>query len=245
MAKSAFRLALEEAVAQRHSALHPWSEAWASGKLDRRIFGEWVKQQYHFVRHFSEWIAAVYANCPHQEVQQFLLENVAEEEGLIGSGDFSPVRHTELLLEFAEICGTPRAHVLEAEVKGELLPELIGLRSWCTVQSRRPFIEALPGLLIGLESQVPGIYRKTMPPLIDKYGFAEDELTYFSLHIVADVDHGEKGYEIVEKYATTDEQRATAVHLVKEAAAMRRLYLDGLHRKLVGQHQAVSIAAGC
>ena len=243
MAKSAFRLALEEAVTQRHSAQHPWSDAWASGKLNRRILGEWVKQQYHFVRHFSEWIAAVYANCPHQEVQQFLLENVAEEEGLIGSGDFKPVRHTELLIEFAEICGMSRAEILAAEVKGELLPELLGLRSWCTVQSRRPFIEALPGLLIGLESQVPGIYRKTMPPLIEKYGFAEDELAYFSLHIVADVDHAEKGYGIVEKYATTAEQQATAVHLVKEAASMRRLYIDGLYRTLVEQPESKSLAA--
>jgi pyrroloquinoline-quinone synthase len=243
VAKSAFRLALEEAVTQRHSAQHPWSDAWASGKLNRRILGEWVKQQYHFVRHFSEWIAVVYANCPHQEVQQFLLENVAEEEGLIGSGDFKPVRHTELLIEFAEICGMKRAEILAAEVKGELLPELLGLRSWCTVQSRRPFIEALPGLLIGLESQVPGIYRKTMPPLIEKYGFAEDELAYFTLHIVADVDHAEKGYGIVEKYATTTEQQATAVHLVKEAASMRRLYIDGLYRTLVEQPKAKSLAA--
>jgi len=233
VAKSAFRLALEEAVAQRHSAQHPWSDAWATGQLDRRIFGEWAKQQYHFVRHFAEWLAVVYANCPHQDVQQFLLENIAEEEGLIGSGDFAPIRHAELLLEFAETCGLPRQNVLDAEKNGELLPELLGFRSWCTVQSRRPFTEALPGLLIGLESQVPGIYRKTMPPLIDKYGFAEDELAYFSLHLVADVDHGEKGYAIVEQYCTTEEQRETAVHLVKEAATMRRLYVDGLYRNLV------------
>ena len=243
MAKSAFRMALEEAVTQRHSAQHPWSEAWASGRLDRRILGQWVKQQYHFVRHFSEWVAAVYANCPHQDVQQFLLENVAEEEGLIGSGNFAPVRHTDLLLEFAAVCGTPNAEIIEAEAKGELLPELLGLRSWCTVQSRRPFIEALPGLLIGLESQVPGIYRKTTPPLIDKYGFAEAELAYFNLHIEADVAHSEKGYEIVEKYATTDAERTTAIHQVKEAAMMRRLYIDGLYRNLVEQPKAASIAA--
>ena len=37
MAKSAFRQALEEAIEQRHSAVHPWSEAWTSGKLDRRL----------------------------------------------------------------------------------------------------------------------------------------------------------------------------------------------------------------
>ena len=47
MAKSAFRQALEEAIEQRHSAVHPWSEAWTSGKLNRRLLGEWVKQHYH------------------------------------------------------------------------------------------------------------------------------------------------------------------------------------------------------
>ncbi len=98
--------------------------------------------------------------------------------------------------------------MLNAQVNGELLPETLGLQSWCTVQSRKPFVEALSGLLIGLESQVPKIYSKTTPPLLEKYGFTEDEVTFFTIHIAADIEHGEKGFEIVEKYATTDEQRA-------------------------------------
>jgi len=161
MAKSAFRLALEEAIEQRHSAVHPWSEAWTSGKLDRRLLGEWVKQHFHYVSHFSEWLGAVYAACPHWDVQHFLLENITEEEGFVGSGDFAPVRHSELLLDFAETCGMKRAEILAAQVKGELLPETLGLQSWCAVQSTKPFVEALSGLLIGLESQVPRIYSKT------------------------------------------------------------------------------------
>ena len=161
MAKSAFRLALEDAIEQRHSAVHPWSEAWTSGKLDRRLLGEWVKQHYHYVSHFAEWVAAVYATCPHQEVQHFLLENVTEEEGLVGMGGAAPVRHSDLLLEFGEVCGKSRDEVLNAQVNGELLAETLGLQSWCTVQSRKPFVEALSGLLIGLESQVP---RSTARP---------------------------------------------------------------------------------
>ena len=238
MAKSAFRLALEEAIEQRHSAVHPWSEAWTSGKLDRRLLGEWVKQHFHYVSHFSEWLGAVYAACPHWDVQHFLLENITEEEGFVGSGDFAPVRHSELLLDFAETCGMKRAEILNAQVKGELLPETLGLQSWCAVQSTKPFVEALSGLLIGLESQVPRIYSKTTPPLLEKYGFAEDEVTFFTLHIVADAEHGEKGFEIVEKYATTDEQRAACVRLVKEATMMRRLYLDGVYRKFIAEPQA-------
>ena len=236
MAKSAFRLALEDAINQRHSAVHPWSEAWTSGKLNRPLLGEWVKQHYHYVSHFSEWLGTVYANCPHWDVQHFLLENMTEEEGFVGSADFMPVRHSELLLEFAETCGMKKSEVLGAQINGELLPETLGLQSWCHRQSLRPFVEALSGLLVGLESQVPVIYSKTTPPLLEKYGFTEDEVTFFTLHIVADQEHGDRGYEIVEKYATTPEQQQLCVGLVREAAMMRRLYLDGLHRKfLVGE----------
>jgi len=238
MPKSSFRLSLEEAINQRHSAVHPWSEAWYSGKLNRYLLGEWVKQHYHYVSHFSEWLAAVYAHCPHTDVQAFLLENIAEEDGFVGNGDFPAVRHSTLLLDFAEHCGAKREDVLSAQEKGELLPETLGLQSWCYRQSTRPFVEALSGLLIGLESQVPVIYSKTTPPLIEKYGFTEDEVTFFTLHIVADTEHGERGYEIMEKYANTDELQASCVRLVKEAAIMRRLYLDGLYRKFLVQPAA-------
>ena len=80
MATSAFRQALEEAIAQRHSAVHPFSDAWMSGRLSKPLLGEWVKQHYHYVSHFSEWLATIYGDCPHEDVREFLLENITEEE---------------------------------------------------------------------------------------------------------------------------------------------------------------------
>jgi pyrroloquinoline-quinone synthase len=141
------------------------------------------------------------------------------------------VRHADLLLDFAEACGKSRKEIIEAQDKGELLAETLGLQSWCFRQSQRPFVEALAGLLVGLESQVPAIYSKTTPPLIEKYGFTEEEVTFFRIHIVADQEHGERGFQILEQYATTAEQQAQCVRLVKEATMMRRLYLDGLYNK--------------
>jgi pyrroloquinoline-quinone synthase len=232
---SAFRQALEDAIKQRHSAVHPWSEAWTSGKLSRPLLGEWVKQHFHYVSLFSQWLGTVYANCPHRDVQEFLLENIAEEEGMVGQGDYGAVRHSDLLLDFAEHCGKTRREILDAQINGELLPETLGLQSWCYRQSQRPFVEALAGLIVGLESQVPAIYSKTTPPLLEKYGFTPEEVTFFSLHIVADAEHGERGFEIVEKYATTPELQATCIRLVREATAMRRLYLDGLTNKYLAQ----------
>jgi pyrroloquinoline-quinone synthase len=235
MAKSAFRQALEDAIKQRHSAVHPWSEAWTSGKLNRHLLGEWVKQHYHYVSQFAQWLGTVYGACPHWDVQEFLLENIVEEEGMAAQGGFEAVRHSKLLLDFAETCGKSREEIVNAQINGELLPETLGLQSWCYRQSHRPFVEALAGLLVGLESQVPAIYSKTTPPLIEKYGFTEEEVTFFTLHIAADAEHGERGFQIVEKYATTQEQQATCVRLVKEATMMRRLYLDGLYNRYLAQ----------
>jgi pyrroloquinoline-quinone synthase len=242
MAKSKFREELEAAITARHSSVHPWSEAWVGGKLSKRLLGEWVKQHYHYVSHFSEWLASVYGNCPHEEVRDFLLENITEEEGVTGQSGFPAVRHTKLLLDFAEACGKSREEVVNAHAKGELMPETLGLRCWCAVQAHKPFVEALAGLLVGLESQVPRIYSKTTPPLIEKYGFTEEEIVFFRLHIVADAEHGERGFEIVEKYAVTPEQQAACVRLVKEATLMRRLYLDGLYNKYLAQPQAKAAA---
>jgi pyrroloquinoline-quinone synthase len=231
MATSAFRRALEDAIAQRHSAVHPFSDAWVSGRLDKRLLGEWVKQHYHYVSHFSEWLAIVFGNCSVPEVQEFLLENITEEEGVAGQGGYQPVRHTKLLLDFAEACGKSRDEIVNAQVNGELLAGTLGLQSWCTVQAHKPFPEALAGLVVGLESQVPKIYTRTLPPLIEKYGFTDDEVTFFRIHIGADEEHGERGFEIVEKYATTLEQQANCLRIVREATAMRGLYLDGLYYK--------------
>lgn len=238
MAKSQFRLDLEQAIQQRHSKVHPWSEAWVNGKLNRQLLGQWTKQHFHYVSHFSEWLATVFGSCPIEEVRDFLLENITEEEGVTGQSGFAAIRHTKLLLDFGEHCGVSRDEVLNAQLKGELLPETLGLQAWCDMQSRKPFVEALAGLLVGLESQVPQIYSKTTPPLLEKYGFTEEEVVFFSLHIVADQEHGERGYEIVEKYATTPEIKANCVRLVKEATLMRRLYLDGLYNKYLAHPQA-------
>jgi pyrroloquinoline-quinone synthase len=131
-----------------------------------------------------------------------------------------------------------RAEIINAQTNGELLPETLGVQSWCYRQSHRPFVEALAGMFVGLESQVPQIYSRTTPPLVEKYGFTEDEIVFFRLHIVADEEHGERGFELLEKHANTPEIKANCMRLVREATHMRRLYLDGLYNKFLAVPQA-------
>ena len=159
MQKSVFREHLEDAIQKKHSKTHPWSEAWVSGQLDRRLLAEWTRQHYHYVSYFPQWLATVFANCDKDDVRHFLAENIFEEEGFAAdSPEFPAIKHTELLLQFAEHCGMSRQQVIDAQKNGELLAGTLGLQSWCYRQSHRPFLEAMAGLLVGLESQVPQIY---------------------------------------------------------------------------------------
>ena len=221
MAKSAFRQQLESAVNARHSRLNPFTDKWVNGELTRPQLGAWAAQHYQYVSQFPRWCATVYGTCPYSDVRDFLLENIIEEE--------SGTKHVSLLIRFAEACGVSRQDVETARQ----LPTTRALTAWCFEMAHRPFYEGAAGLLVGLESQVPGIYKRNLPPLTSRYGFREHEVEFFSIHIEADEVHGERGYEIVEQYADTDEKRMVAVEAVRQATEMRWLYMSGLHRAYV------------
>src|SRR5207302_9801324 len=112
-----------------------------------------------------------------------------------------------------EACGVSRQQVLSARQ----LPTTRALTAWCYETSRAPFHVAAAGLLVGLESQVPGIYKRNLPPLKAHYGFSDHEAEFFAIHSEADEVHGERGYQIVERHSTTTEKQAEAAAAGREA----------------------------
>ena len=223
---SEFRRQLQDAVNARHSRLNPFTEKWVKGELTRPQLGSWVCQHYQYVSQFSRWCATVYGSCPDSDARDFLLENIVEEE--------SGVKHVDLLIRFGEACGVSREQVESTRQ----LPSTRALTAWCYETSRMPFHVAAAGLLVGLESQVPGIYRRNLPPLKQHYGFTDHEVEFFAIHIEADEVHGERGYQIVERHCPTPERRADALDRVREATEMRWHYMSGLHRAYVLKEDA-------
>lgn len=223
--KSDFRRSLEEAITAKHSQVSPFSLAWSEGRLERDHFAFWVAQHLHYVGHFSEWLGAMFADCPYKDARDFLLQNMWEEE--MGTP------HTELLIRFGEACGWSRDKILGTPA----LPTTEGLRRWCeTLAKSNDFLGASAALIVGLESQTPGIYIRQLPPLREKYGFTEDETIFFDVHIASDVVHGERGFQICEAYARTPEQQRHCLDLVRRATEMRWMYMDGIYRELVARY---------
>jgi len=226
MNRDEFRTALEQAIQGKSANKSPFSIAWATGKLTRAHLSRWAENHYHYVGPFADYLGYVYGRMPSkfQEAKDFLLQNMYEEE--IG-GD----RHTDLLIRFAEACGTTRARVEDEE---NMSPTTRALQSWCyCVAMREDPIVAVAGLVVGLESQVPSIYRRQTPTLREKYGFTDEEVEFFDLHIVSDEIHGERGYQIVLEHADTVELQQRCLKICEVGAQMRLLYTTALYNDYV------------
>jgi pyrroloquinoline-quinone synthase len=221
-----FRTALENAIKGKSATRSPFSIAWAEGKLTRTHLARWAENHFHYVGPFADYLAYIYARTPDDmtEAKDFLLANMYEEE--IG-GD----RHTDLLIRFAEACGTTRERVIDPD---NMSPTTRGLQSWCyAVAMREDPVVAVAGLVVGLESQVPSIYRKQTPTLREKYGFSDEEVEFFDLHIVSDEIHGERGYQIVLEHAVTAELQRRCLRICEVGAQMRLLYTTALYHDYV------------
>ncbi len=226
MDQATFRTALETAIKGNPANKSPFSIAWAGGKLSRAHLARWAENHYHYVGPFAEYLAYVYARLPAHftEAKDFMLSNMYEEE--IG-GD----RHTDLLIRFAEACGTTGARVKDPD---NMSPTTRGLQSWCyAVAMREDPIVAIAGLVVGLESQVPSIYRRQTPTLRETYKFTDEEVEFFDLHIVSDEIHGERGYQIVLAHADTPDLQRRCLKICEVGAQMRLLYTTALYHDYV------------
>jgi pyrroloquinoline-quinone synthase len=234
-----FRTALETAIKGKSANTSPFSIAWAQGKLSRAHLARWAENHFHYVGPFASYLGYVYGRLPEEftEAKDFLLSNMYEEE--IG-GD----RHTDLLIRFAEACGTTAERVKNPD---NMSPTTRGLQSWCySIAMREDPIVAIAGLVVGLESQVPSIYRRQLPTLREKYGFTEQEVEFFDIHIVSDEIHGERGYQIVLAHANTAELQQRCLKICEIGAEMRLLYTTALYRDYVEADlpmQALDLAA--
>lgn len=219
-----FRTALEGAMSGTMARDASFSRAWATGKLQNKHFVAWATNHYHYVGPFGDLLGMMYAKTPDwaRDAKDFLLQNLWEEE-------LSDDRHTDLLIRFAEACGGTREHVVD---RNNAMPFTLGIQGWQhRLTQNEHFAVSTAATIVGLESQVPSIYKTQYPPLIDPdvYGFSEWDCEFFDLHITSDEIHGERGYQIVLKYADTPELQQRCIAAVREAANMRFAYTKALY----------------
>ena len=219
MDKSEFRLELEAAVNERHCADHPMWDKLAAGELGRRACMGWAVEHYHWISTMlREATFSICAKAP-ADVIEVELENFREEED-------PDEPHMEIVLKFAKANGAD----LDEVRSGEGLPTTRSWSAWLRhVAREEPWYCGVAAIRIGTESQSPRLYSKVLPSLRENYRYDEEDIKHFWLHSEVDIEHGDRGFEVLERHCSTREMKDAAIRFARESARMRWFYFDGIH----------------
>lgn len=219
MDKSEFRLELEAAVNECHCADHPMWDKLAAGELGRRACMGWAVEHYHWISTMlREATFSICAKAP-ADVIEVELENFREEED-------PDEPHMEIVLKFAKANGAD----LDEVRSGEGLPTTRSWSAWLRhVAREEPWYCGVAAIRIGTESQSPRLYSKVLPSLRENYRYDEEDIKHFWLHSEVDIEHGDRGFEVLERHCSTREMKDAAIRFARESARMRWFYFDGIH----------------
>lgn len=180
---------------------HPFVLGLEEGTITREQIQAVMEQFYLHIRNMLPWIGEIYVKCPHADVRDTLVKNLAEECLGVFTGTKA---HPELLLEFAAAIGAD----VDAWRAADQNPTSRRLTDYFEfMATRRDWFVALSAIAIGLESFVPETFTRMVAAFKANYGLTDEQLVFWTMHIMADEEHGDEGIELVSAYATEPAQR--------------------------------------
>lgn len=214
---------LERVVSARHLLDHPFYQRWSAGTLTLDELRDYARQYWHYTLAFPTFVSGIHAGSSDLAARQLLLENLIEEER-------GPENHPELWLRFCEALGLAREDVL-ASVPSDSTRHLIATMRELTRDGATH--EGLASLF-SYESQVPAVAKAKIEGLARWYAIqSEREISFFTVHLEADVHHAATASELLGRLCNTSSRRDEA-----ELAARRTV--DALYGFLDGVTQPVA-----
>ncbi|HVA23560.1 MAG TPA: iron-containing redox enzyme family protein [Chloroflexota bacterium] len=134
------------------------------------------------------------------EIKKFFWENRVEEEFGAISGTHG---HIDLLMQFGEAVGVSRLDMVTASASSRVdrLGETATVAEDPERRTREPSQEAfLTGQIVTglLEAMNPEVSTVIAEALRTHYGLKEDEIRFFTVHIVADAQHGDVALRLLD-----------------------------------------------
>src|SRR5204863_5687770 len=182
---------LDARIASKHLLNHTFYQRWTAGTLTREELRDYAAQYFHYAMAFPTFISAMHAHTDDIATRQLLLENLIEEER--GSEN-----HPELWLRFCESLGLTRDDVRRGSAN-DATRHLIG-----TMKSlaREGALHEGLAALYAYESQIPDVAKAKIEGLAKWYDVKE--VTFFSVHMEADVAHSSTSRELLARLCDDD-----------------------------------------
>jgi pyrroloquinoline-quinone synthase len=209
-------------LARREGFRDPFFAALRNGQLSRDAVKRWALQASFVVREFTRFISAMHANCPHRDAQQLLAENLWEEHGKGREAR----DHYQLIRRMAQRLGASDEELATAAP----LPETTDYINYCFKVTRDGgFIEGMAAIGVGIESFSPRFFAALAEQLQSQFNLAREDVDYLLVHVGEDEDHARRSLEMLDKYADSDAEKASARRTLSEMLAVKRRFAEALY----------------
>ncbi|WP_287950908.1 iron-containing redox enzyme family protein [Acidiplasma sp.] len=210
-----------------HIKKHPIFDLWSQGKLSKQDMAQYVLQHSLWSSQVVNLWGIVVAKAKEQDVQNFFLENMAEEHGLVSEGGRTSTPHIEMQKKFARACGISEDKINNIEPTAGCLA-MISFH-W-HIALGRTWQEYVAASVVGNESMEVGIMGRILPSLYNYYGYKKgsSEIEFFEEHYLADQEHGNRGITALAEYTHERELQEKCLEVVRNAVKIRWLSLDEL-----------------
>lgn len=201
-----------------------------SGQVSREGMKRWAIQALFYVRDFTRFLSAIHSNCPHQDARLLLAENIWEEHGCGIEGQ----DHYTLLKILAKSLGATDQEIDAAEP----LPETVQYVEFSRTLTREAdFIESMAAIGVGIEIFMPKFFGALADALKTQFGLSDEELAYLRVHVSADADHARRAFEIINRYADSEQIREKARQSLLEALAVKNQFSSAVYSHCVQVYQ--------
>jgi pyrroloquinoline-quinone synthase len=223
---AAFFAALDARVERYDLLQHAFYQAWSAGELTREDLREYAAEYWHHVSAFPAYLSALHSRLPDGKLRRTVLENLADEEGLLHGGEDGR-SHSDMWMDFATGMGAEETAVRERELSNETRALLLHFRAAMTCSAA-----AALAALYAYESRVPAIAKTKAEGLEQHYGADAATRRYFTVHTTADVYHAQAWREaLTAELAARPEDTEAALAAAEDAAKALWAALDGVQRK--------------
>jgi pyrroloquinoline quinone (PQQ) biosynthesis protein C len=221
--KQCFKDAFERLSDEHGVDQDPLMQEWYAGTLPIKVMQGFVKEYYHW--EFLRGFAATYAVCPHPQVRDKIMDNLAEEHGI--QELVVKERHIDMMKRFGIAC----LGLTDAEVREHIpSPELIALTDRYV---NAPLTE---GWLAGLatfaiqEYQLAPVNTKRFDAVVNKYKFAAEHATFFYVHGEADLVHRDRALDDFARFATSPTEEALVISAATRGITAFRCWYAAIYR---------------
>ncbi len=216
-----------------HTKNHRFYVEFHHGKVGLEAMGRLMAQHYQHVARVMPSLGIAYYRAP-PSARRFMIENLAEEEGLIaGAGEGrEPHDHMELIFRFCRVAGLSEKEVRETEQLTSWRARSYFYRS---VVRDEPFpvVVAMQSTQEGQQPAING--ERVLPAMKEFHGYDMDapEIEFFVEHFIADQEHSGRQIELVAELVDSETLRRRALEIAEIAVKTRWACMNEIYRTAV------------